>query len=372
MRQLLIESMILGLAGGAIGLLFAFWGLGWMQALGAQSVPRVHDIRINGGVLLFTLARFARLRDRLRPRPGNARRESRSPDRAQGRARHVGRSGLPADAASGRGRSSSSPSSRLAVMLLVGAGLLIRSFAQLQRVPTGFSADRVLTLGITLSGRKYPDTAKVQAAYRELWARLARVPGVDAAGGVSSLPLSNMMAWGPITVEGRTAPAERAVHQRRSARRGGRLLPRHGNPAAARPALHRSGPRDRPRVVIVDERMAREIWLDEDPVGKRIRTGGIDANSNAPWITVVGVVGNVKQDALDAESRMALYMAQTQLTPRAINVVVRSHGDPAALAPAVRPGDPRSGSGSARLRRADDGGARERVAGAAQVLRCCC
>src|SRR5207244_3852810 len=95
----------------------------------------------------------------------------------------------------------------LAVILLVGAGLLVRSFVQLQRVTTGFNADRVLTLGITLTSRKYPDTAKVQASYRELWPRLARIPGVVAAGGVSSLPLSNMMAWGPITVEGRTAPA---------------------------------------------------------------------------------------------------------------------------------------------------------------------
>jgi predicted permease len=224
----------------------------------------------------------------------------------------------------------------LAVMLLVGAGLLIRSFAQLQRVPTGFSADRVLTLGITLSGRKYPDTPKVQAAYRELWPRLARVPGVSAAGGVSSLPLSNMMAWGPITVEGRTAPASERfinVDQRVVAGdyframeiplRRGRLFTDQDLPTS-------------PRVVIIDERMAETIWPGADPIGKRIRTGGIAANSNAPWIAVVGVVGNVKQDALDADSRMAMYMTQMQSTPRAINVVVRSHGDPAAMASAVR------------------------------------
>ena len=91
-----------------------------------------------------------------------------------------------------------------------------------------------------------------------------------------------------------------------------------------------------PRVVLVDERMAQQLWPDGDAVGKRIRTGGIDASSTAPWLTVVGVVGNVKQDALDADSRMAMYMTQTQTTPRAINVVVRSAGDPAALTTAVR------------------------------------
>jgi predicted permease len=334
-RQLLIESMILGLAGGAVGLLFAFWGLGWMQALGSRSVPRLHDIRINGGVLLFTIAvslvsaivfglapavRAANVDLQTGLKDGDAQSGGLGAGGRRQRTRQV----LVIAELS------------LAVMLLVGAGLLIRSFAQLQRVPTGFTADRVLTLGITLSGRKYLDTPKVQAAYRELWPRLSRLPGVSAAGGVSSLPLSNMMAWGPITVEGRTAPASERfinVDQRVVAGeyframeiplRRGRLFADQDLPTS-------------PRVVIVDEHMAETIWTGGDPIGKRIRTGGIDANSTTPWITVVGVVGNVKQDALDADSRMALYMTQTQTTPRAINVVVRSQGDPAAMAAAVR------------------------------------
>ncbi len=82
--------------------------------------------------------------------------------------------------------------------------------------------------------------------------------------------------------------------------------------------------------------MAQQLWPDADAIGKRIRTGGADASGAAPWATVVGVVGNVKQDALDTDSRMAMYLDQTQLTPRAINVVVRAAGDPAALTTAVR------------------------------------
>jgi hypothetical protein len=137
-----------------------------------------------------------------------------------------------------------------------------------------------------------------------------------------------MMAWGPIEVEGRGgAPGERFVNadQRVAAAdyfrvmeiplRKGRLFNDEDTVAA-------------PRVAIVDERMAQQLWPGADPIGRHLRNGGIDASSTAPWITVVGVVGNIKQDSLDLDSRMALYLAQTQITPRNINVLVRSHGDP--------------------------------------------
>jgi predicted permease len=334
-RQLLTESVLLGLAGGAVGLLFAFWGLGWMQALGTRSVPRLHDIRINGGVLLFTvtLSIVTAILFGLAPAV---------------RAAHID---LQTELKDGHGASAGlAPWGRrqrtrqmlviaelaLAVMLLVGAGLLIRSFARLQHVPTGFSADRVLTMGISLSSRKYTDTAKVQATYRELWGRLARIPGVTAAGGVSSLPLSNMMAWGPITVEGRAAPASERfinVDQRVS---GGDYFRAMEVPLRRGRLFNDQDTASAPRVVLVDERMAQQIWPAGDAIGKRLRMGSAEPGNSAPWLTVVGIVGNVKQDALDADSRMAIYLPQAQLTPRGINVVVRSEGEPAPLATALR------------------------------------
>ncbi len=334
-RQLLTESVILGLAGGLLGLLFAFWGLSWMQSLGSQSVPRLREIRINGGVLLFTMAlsllsaTLFGLAPALRAAALDLQTQLKDGDGAS--------AGLAAWGRRQRTRQALVVAElTLAVMLLVGAGLLIRSFAQIQRVPAGFSTDRVLTLGITLLGRKYTDTPTVLEVYRDLWARLARIPGVAAVGGVSSLPLSHMMAWGPITVEGRTAPASERfinVDQRVAAAdyframeiplRRGRLFTGQDIPTG-------------PRVVLVDERMAQTLWPAEDAIGKRIRTGGIDASPDTPWITVVGVVGNIKQDSLDADSRMAIYFPQTQTTPRGINIVVRSHGEPAALATAIR------------------------------------
>jgi predicted permease len=334
-RQLLIESVLLGLAGGAVGLLLAFWGLGWMQALGSKSVPRLHEIRIDAGVLLFTmgLSILSAILFGLFPatRAANVDLQTELKDD------HGASGGLTSWGGRQRTRQLLVIAElSLCVMLLVAAGLLIRSFAQLQRVPTGFSADRVLTMGVSLAGRKYPDTAKVQAAYRELWPRLARVPGVVAVGGISSIPLSNQMAWGPITVEGRAAPANERfinVDQRVAAGdyframeiplREGRLFNDQDTPEA-------------PRVALVEERMARQLWPDGNVLGKRVRTGGIDASNTAPWITVVGVVGNVKQDTLETDSRMAIYMPQTQLTPRAINIVVRSAGDAAAPATDLR------------------------------------
>ena len=335
LQQLLTESIILGLAGGLLGLVVASWGLSWMQTLGSKSVPRLHEIGINGGVLLFTLSlsiasailfglapamRAAALDLQTHLKDGHGASAGLAPWGRRQRARQVL---VVAELT-------------LAVMLLVGAGLLIRSFTQLQRVPTGFSADHVLTMGITLTGSKYPDTAAVQAAYRDLWTRLARVPGAAAVGGVTSLPLSNMMAWGPITVEGRTAPASERfinVDQRVAAADYFRVME---IPLRRGRLFNAQDLSTAPRVVLADERMAQTLWPNDDAVGKRIRTGGIDAAANVPWSTVVGVVGNIKQDALDAESRMAIYFPQTQTTPRGINVVVRSHGDAAALAPVVR------------------------------------
>ena len=118
----------------------------------------------------------------------------------------------------------------LSVVLLIGAGLLIRSFARLQDVPPGFNPSRVLTLELTMTGRRYNDAEAVLEAYRQLWERLRVLPGVTASGGVSSLPLSQMFAWGPITVEGRTT-GRGGVHQRRYTSRRRRVLPRHGNSA---------------------------------------------------------------------------------------------------------------------------------------------
>ena len=172
-------------------------------------------------------------------------------------------------------------------LFLVGAGLLVRSFASLQHVRPGFDATSVMTFELSLTGQKYATGPIVANTYRDLWQHLERVPGVTAAGGVTSLPLSGYFAWGPVTVEGRTPPpgeqflnadqrvvAGRYFESMKVPLLRGRLFDEHDTP-------------DRPRVTIVDEFMASELWPGQDAIGKRIR-----ANKIQPWREVVGVVGD--------------------------------------------------------------------------------
>ena len=336
-RQLLVESLLLAIAGGVAGVLFAVGGLQWLQALGSKSVPRLREIGIDGLVLLYTfgLALISAIIFGLVPAWRSA-----NPDlQVELKDDNGAQAGLALFSRASRQRTRTAlvvAELALAVVLLVAAGLLVRSFTQVQQVPRGFRSDGVLTMELTMSGRKYVDVPKMQETVREMWVRLARVPGAVAVGSVSSLPLSNMMAWGPITVEGRAAAANERfinVDQRVIA---GEYLKAMEIPLLQGRLFTEEDTRATPRVGIVDQRMAQTLWPAGDALGKRVRTGGIDASNTAPWITIVGVVGNVKQDALDAESRMALYFPHSQLPGRALNVVVRAQGDPAALAPAVR------------------------------------
>ena len=224
----------------------------------------------------------------------------------------------------------------LSVTLLIGAGLLIRSFTHLQNVSPGFNPSNVLTLELTMTGRKYNDADAILQAYKQLWERLAALPGVTAAGGVSALPLSQMMAWGPITVEGRTAPEGEKFINADIRIVGGEYFKAMDIPLTqGRLFSQELDTRTSPRVVIIDERMARQLWPGENPIGRRIRTGGFDVTPDTPWMTIVGVVNSVKQDALDAESRIAYYRFQGQAPSRAMNVVVRSATEPAGLTGAV-------------------------------------
>ncbi len=335
-RQLLTESVVLAMIGGAVGLIFSVWSLSWIPILGSRSVPRIGEIAVNTEVLVFTLVLSiaSGVVFGLVPalRLGRLDLHSYLKDASRGVAG--------ANAVWGKGHSTRRllvvAELALSVVLLIGAGLLIRSFARLQQVPPGFNPSNLLTLELTMTGRKYVEPDKALETYRQLWARLARVPGVTAAGGVSALPLSQMFAWGPITVEGRPLPSSGSfinVDQRVVAADYFRAME---IPLLSGRLFNEQDTLDKPRVVIVDDHMARELWPNEDPIGKRIRVGGMDSKADLPWITVVGVVGRVKQYTLDTDSRMAMHLAHTQYRTRAMNVVVRSRVDAANLTAAIR------------------------------------
>lgn len=332
--QLLTESVLLALAGGGLGVIFAFWALGWIRVFGARSVPRLHEIALDGRVLIFTLALSVAAGVLFGLAP--ALRLSRLDVHTSLKDTSRGSSG--ASALWGRGQ----PMRRLlviaelalSVMLLIGAGLLLRSFAQLQRVSPGFDPGGVLTLELTMSGAKYDKGPAMREAYRALWPRLAALPGVTAVGGVSSLPLSQMFAWGPITVEGRVPPpGEKFVNVDIRTVGGGYFAAMKIPLVRGRLFTEQDIPTS-PRVAIVDEHMASQLWPGVDPVGKRVRSGGADSTS--PWVTIIGVVGRVKQLTLDEESRIAMYYPHGQYSTRAMNLVLRGDGDPVRLAGPVR------------------------------------
>ena len=150
----------------------------------------------------------------------------------------------------------------------------------------------------------------MRRTYQTLWERLDRLPGVTASGGVTSLPLSGYFAWGPITVEGRAPPPGEQFINADQRVVSGRYFEAMGIPLVRGRLFSDQDLPDHPRVVIVDEYMASELWPNADPIGKRIRLG--DARSTGPWQTVVGVVGRVKQYGLDTGGRIAFYLPHTQ------------------------------------------------------------
>jgi predicted permease len=335
-RQLLTESVLISTLGGVLGLMMTGWMLAAIRVLGARSVPRLPEIAIDVNVLVFTAAIsiLAGVTFGLVPALRLSTLAVRN-QLAEASRRTAGAGALWGRRGRLRGVLVAGELA-LAVMLLIAAGLLIRSAIRLQQVDPGFNASNVLTMELALTGRRYAQPDRVLDLYRDLWARLESLPGVTAAGGVSMLPLSQMFAWGPIVLEGRPLPGGASfinVDQRTVA---GDYFAAMQIPLLKGRAFTEHDTRDTPRVVVVDDRMAAALWPNDDPIGKRLRRGGMDADPNAPWLTVVGVAGRVKQYTLDeTDSRMAMYHPHTQTAARAMNVVVRTAADPAALSSAA-------------------------------------
>ena len=333
LRQLLTESLVLSFCGGAVGVVLAVLGVRWIHAVQPEDVPRLASIAIDGQVLLFTfsLCLLSGVLFGLAPAMGLRKLDLHETLKDATR-------GSSGSAVWGRGnglrRLLVVGELALSVVLLIGAGLLIRSFARLQDVQPGFSSGGVLTLELTMSGRQYADGPAVLNAYQALWERFDALPGVTASGGVSSLPLSGFFAWGPITVEGRTPPPGENFINADIRIVGGRYFQAMDIPLLQGRWFSSDDTRDKPRVVVVDEFMARELWPSQDPIGKRIRFG--DLKSTTPYLTVIGVVGRVKQYSLDTDGRIALYLSQLQSPQRAMFVVVKGRTDPETLAAPVR------------------------------------
>ncbi|HKQ08087.1 MAG TPA: ABC transporter permease [Blastocatellia bacterium] len=332
-RQLLTESLILSVLGGVMGLLLAYWGVGALLALAPASLPRTGEIGINSTVLLFTLAVSLMAGIVFGLAPG---RRLSNPD-------------LHAALKEG-GRATAGNSGRrtrhllviselaLAVVLLAGAGLTIRSFIRLLNVDPGFDPRNVLTARISLPQSKYPQPQQVNAFYKQLLERVGTASGVEAAGTATVLPLSGLNSNASFEIEGRPRASD-AVAQNADYRMvSSDYFRAMGIPLLQGRYFEASDQEGAPGVVIINESMKHEFWPDEEALGKRINMGA----PGSPWLTIIGIIKDVKHKALDATSKPELYFLHSQNADKALGVyrsmmlAVRGTGDPLALTGVVK------------------------------------
>ena len=330
-RQLLTESVLLGLLGGAAGLLVAQLSIYMVRSMNPGNIPRLEDIAINSAVLLFTfgVSLATGILFGIAPVWRAIKVDLNTSLKSGGRS---GQSdgGLHLRRRSLRGLLVVSELT-LSLMLLIGAGLLIRSFVRLQSVPPGFTTDHVLTMEVAAAAKKYQDDENHKPLinfYKEVESRVAHLPGVVAEGVVSALPLTGEVGWGGISVEGYTPPPgqELQADQRFASTDYFRTME---IPLRKGRYFTEDDAADKPQVVVIDEKFAQRFWPDGDPIGKHLWF------SPKKPITIVGVVGVVKQYGLETDGKIATYFPHQQFADQRMFLAVRTSSDAPGLSSAV-------------------------------------
>ena len=345
-RQTLTESLLLAFTGGGLGLLSAFWLIQLFRQIKAVNLPRLDQVSVDRRVLMATIGLSVLtglltgvapawrtsefhlhqwMSEGMRSSPGATR-------------RRIGAALVVVEIA-------------LAVILLVGGGLMLKSFVRLVRVDPGFDPHQVLRLDLSLPGLKYRQAQQQKAFYEELIERLKGLPGVESVGATTNTPLGTTDNWDPFAIEGRPAPPP-GQQQQAATRvvsndyfRTLKIPLRQGRFFAdsdARVALplirwydqqpypaHYDDPQPAP-AVIINETMARLYWPNENPIGQRLRIIA------SPWMTVIGVVGDVRHTGLTVRPNPEMYLSDLQEPSSSLDVMVRTNGNPLALASAAR------------------------------------
>jgi predicted permease len=324
-RQLLTESMMLSLLGGAAGLAIATACLEAIRAMHPGNIPRLDelgmDYRVFGfalGISIFTGIAFGLL-----PALRVARVDLNTTLKLGTRgARHGGlsarRDGLRGMLVIGE--------LAVSLPLLAGAGLLVRSFVRVLDVPPGFNPDHVVSMQLSAEGIKYQDRAQRVQFYNSLEERIRHLPGVSSEGLVSALPLTPAVGWGGVSVEGYVPPRnqpEIQVDKRVASVDYFRTM----QIPLMEGRWFTLDDMDKSASVIVDEKMAHFFWPDGNAIGKHVR-----GNSKQPWLTVIGVAGVVKEYGLDEDTRMVMYMPYVATTTY---LVARTSSDPAKMAETI-------------------------------------
>ena len=328
-QQLLTESLILASLGGGVGLLLAVWGTKAIGSLASRINPVFENISVDTRTVLFTLSVsiltgivFGLVPALQISKPNLARwlKEGRGSGGSASRNRFRGALVI-AEVA-------------LTLVLLVCAGLLIRTVIRLRSVDAGFNAHNVLTMNIGLPSAKYPRPENVVAFFKEATDRIAALPGVKAAGITSVLPLSDNFDGRGLVVEDYPKPKGEEISVDLYVVTPGYLsameIPlRHGRTISDHDTIESA------KVAVINQRMAEQLWPNQDPVGRRIKFPGSESNPQ-PWRTIVGVVNDVSQYSLDKEPPMQIYLPHSQFPTLFDSIVVKTQGDPYSVLGAVR------------------------------------
>jgi len=330
MRQMLTESVVLSLLGAIVGVVLARVGVSVLATMAAQSFPRLADTRIDLLALTFTVvvALATGILFGLFPAFQSAR----------GATQDVLKEGSQAST-TGRGRLRLrrvlvAAEVALSLVLLVGAGLLIKSFMRLQAVEAGFDPSGVLTMRIVVPAVRYSQPDQVRNFYQEVLRRVAGLPGVTKVGASNGIPLSGAGGSGTTTIDnpaftddrGTPEADQRIVTLGYFEAMGMRLL-------SGRLFDERDSSTGQP-VAIIDETMARTFWPNEDAIGKRLKRGG--RQSTQPWLTIVGVVRHVRYRTLEEPSRVQLYMPHAQVPTTGMSLAIKTKVDPRTLSNSIQ------------------------------------
>ena len=342
-RQLLTESFLIALLGGGIGVALAAWGLRAIVNLNLSNVPRLSEVTLNLPVLLFTLGVcfLSAILFGLIPALQTLRIDLNSSLREEGR----GVSG-------NRGRNRIHrvlvvSEVALAVVLVISAGLLLRSFNRMLRIDPGFKVDNLLTVSLNLPAARYQDSAQVTAFYNQLIERVGRLPGVVSASAASGLPLTDASGDTVFRIEGRAVTTE-TLPPDQSAE--GHLyywqvVPGYfktmGIALERGRALQDSDNNDSRQVAVINKTLARKFWPNDDPIGKRIRLFRSPTDLS-PWADIVGVVSDVPLRQLNEEPLPEAYFSLAQgqqmcgWMATGMSLVIRTDTDPMSLSDAAR------------------------------------
>ena len=330
-RQLLTESILLGVVGGVAGLTLAHWGLGALVSLAPASTPRLQDIALDGRVLGFSLALSLAtgVAFGLAPALSASRTDVQAALHASGRspglAQHPGaRLLVVAEIA-------------LSLVLMAGAGLLLESFRRVLSVDPGFDPHNVLTLAVSLPESRYPRPDQRAGFYAELLERVRILPGVISAAAITPMPFGGAGSIATrFTVEGRPAPApgQKPRAEYRAVTAG--YFETMRIPLKKGRTFNTGDRREAPAVAVVNETLAAQVFPGQDPLGQRLRIGIGTDESDPRTFEIVGLVGDVRHSGWQSTAPPEIYAPHPQQSWSWMSLVVRTSGDPVSLAGALR------------------------------------